>query len=231
MVLLPELSRRLAAGDVEGQRSGFNRAAEVCLGLTIPAAVALVVVPGPLISVLYQRGAFDATDTLETARALAIYGLGLPAFVLQKVLQPLYFAREDTRTPFYYACVSLALNAGFAVGLAPVMGFTAAALGTTLAAWGMVVLLWLGARRMGPVAQIDARLGQRLPRIIAAAAVMGLALWGFATGAAPMFAPGAMRGLALALLVGLGVVAYFGIGQLLGAFRLGDFRGAVKRKR
>lgn len=230
VVLLPELSRRLAAGDVEGQRNGLNRAAEVCLGLTLPAAVALIVVPGPLVQALFQRGAFSAEDAANTALALAIYGLGLPAFVLQKVLQPLYFAREDTRRPFHYALVSLALNAGIAVGLAPVIGFAAAAVGTSLAAWGMVLLLWLGSRALGEVVRIDATLRRRLPRIGLASALMGLVLWGFAWIAAPLFEPGGARGLALLILVGLGAGVYFGGGHLLGAFRLADFRGALKRR-
>jgi putative peptidoglycan lipid II flippase len=229
VVLLPELSRRLAAGDVEGQRNGFNRAAEVCLGLTVPAAVALVVVPGPLVAALFQRGAFSPEDAANTALAVAVYGVGLPAFVLQKVLQPLYFAREDTRTPFYFALVSLALNAGLAIGLSPWLGFIAAALGTTLAGWGMVALLWLGTRRMGPVAQLDARMRTRLPRILLAAALMGGALWSYGWLAEPLFAPGGQKALGLLGLMALGVVSYFGLGHLLGGFGFRDFRGAMRR--
>ena len=52
--------------------------------------MALVVIPVPIVSVLFQRGAFDRADTCPTALAVAIYGAGLPAFVLQKVLSPLY---------------------------------------------------------------------------------------------------------------------------------------------
>jgi putative peptidoglycan lipid II flippase len=230
VVLLPELSRRLAAGDALGQRNGFTRAAEVSLALTVPAAVALVAVPVPLIAVLFQRGAFGATDTANTALALAIYGLGLPAFVLQKVLQPLYFAREDTRRPFLYALASLGLNAGIAVGLAPFIGFAAAAIGTTLAGWGMVALLWLGSRRLGEVAQVDDRLRRRLPRILAAAAAMGGILWVYAMQAQPWLAASGTRIPALAAMVLLGAVSYFGIGQAIGAFRLADFRGAVARR-
>ena len=231
VVLLPELSRRLAAGDIPGQRSGFNRAAEVCLGLTVPAAVALVVVPLPLIQALYQRGAFTPEDSRATALALAIYGLGLPAFVLQKVLQPLYFAREDTRRPFHYAVVALILNAVVAVALAPVMGFSAAALGTTVAGWGMVVQLWRGTRDLGEVAQLDERMRQRLPRILLAAALMGGALWIFAHMAAPAFSNHVAKLPALIGLVGLGLVTYFGLGRVLGAFHMSDFRGAARRQR
>ncbi|MCL4122587.1 UNVERIFIED_CONTAM: hypothetical protein GTU68_040127, partial [Idotea baltica] len=117
VVLLPDLSRRLAAKDDDGARAALSRAGEVSLALTIPSAVALVVIPYPLISVLFQRGAFDTADATATALAVAVYGLGLPAFVLQKVLQPLYFAREDTRTPFRYAVVSMIVNVLVAVSM------------------------------------------------------------------------------------------------------------------
>ncbi len=78
---------------------------EFALALTLPSAVALVVAAGPLVSVLFERGRFGPEDTAATALAVAVYGIGLPAFVLQKVLQPLFFAREDTRRPFHYALV------------------------------------------------------------------------------------------------------------------------------
>ena len=123
VVLLPDLSRRLAALDDAGGRAALSRAAEVALALTVPAAVALVVIPLPLVSVLFQRGAATAADSAAIAQAVAIYGLGLPAFVLQKILQPLFFAREDTRTPFRYAVAAMLVNAAAAVGLAPLLGW------------------------------------------------------------------------------------------------------------
>ena len=85
VVLLPDLSRRLKAGDDQGGRDAINRATEFTLALTLPAAVALMVIPVPIVAVLFQRGAFGAADTLPTALAVAVYGAGLPAFVLQKV--------------------------------------------------------------------------------------------------------------------------------------------------
>ncbi|MDP4892943.1 murein biosynthesis integral membrane protein MurJ, partial [Cypionkella sp.] len=88
-VLLPDLSRRLRAGDEAGSRESFNRGTEFALALTLPAAAALITIAVPLTSVLYQRGAFGAVDATNTALALAIYGAGLPAFVLHKVFQPL----------------------------------------------------------------------------------------------------------------------------------------------
>lgn len=229
VVLLPDLSRRLRADDTAGGRDAFNRAGELSLALTVPAAVALMVIPGPLIGVLFQRGAFDASDTAATAAAVAVYGLGLPAFVMQKVLQPLFFAREDTRRPFYYALASLMVNAAVAIGLAPVIGYIAAAFGTTLAGWAMVLLLWRGSRAMGEAAVTDARFRRRLGRIVLSAALMGAVLYGAALLLAPWLSAGRVRYLALAALVGLGMVSYFGLGHLLGAFRLGEFRRAMRR--
>jgi putative peptidoglycan lipid II flippase len=129
-VLLPELSRRLQAGDSAGRREAFNRGTEFALLLTLPAAVALVVIALPITrSPVSARRLFDAEDTAATALALAIYGLGLPAFVLQKALQPLYYAREDTRSPFRFALWSMVVNAALAFGLMPWIGFSAAAMG------------------------------------------------------------------------------------------------------
>jgi putative peptidoglycan lipid II flippase len=188
-----------------------------------------VVIAGPLVSVLFERGAFGAADTRATALALAIYGAGLPAFVLQKVWQPLFYAREDTRRPFLYALAALAINAAAAVGLMPVAGFAAAALGTTLAGWGMLALLVRGAGGMGEAARPDARLWSRAWRIAAAAAAMGLVLWGAALGMADWLSAPALRYAALASLVGLGIATYFGTGFAIGAFRMAELRGALRR--
>ena len=229
-VLLPDLSRRLRAGDAEGGRASFNRGTEFALALTLPAAVALMAIATPLTSVLYQRGAFGATDTAATALALAIYGAGLPAFVLHKVLQPLYYAREDTRSPFRFAVVSMVLNAAIAVGLMPLIGFAAAALATTLAGWIMAAQLWFGSRKMGDEARLDDRFRARAPRIVLASALMGAVLWGAASLMGDVLASPGWRYAGLSGLVGLGIVTYFGTGTAIGAFRLSDFK-RLRRQR
>ncbi|MTJ03783.1 MAG: murein biosynthesis integral membrane protein MurJ [Sediminimonas qiaohouensis] len=230
VVLLPDLSRRLKAGDEAGSRDALSRAAEVSLGLTIPAAVALVVVPLPLVSVLFERGATTADDSAAISLAVMIYGLGLPAFVMQKILQPLYFAREDTRSPFNYALVAMVVNALVAVGLAPFIGWIAAAIGTTIAGWAMVVQLALGVRPMGKVARFDARFHKRIWRILAAAAIMGGVLWAAMALLSPFFGMAGWRYAALATLIMIGMISYFGIGQLLGAFQLAQYRRALSRR-
>lgn len=229
VVLLPDLSRRLAANDDSGARNAFSRAGEISLALTIPCSVALVLVPLPLVSVLFERGQTTAADSAAIATAVAIYGLGLPAFVLQKSLQPLFFAREDTRSPFRYAVVTMIANAVIAIGLAPTVGWIAPAIATTIAGWGMVWLLARGARQFGEVARFDERFWSRLWRIGVSSAAMGAAAWGYAHVFASALQTGGIRYLALAGLVAGGMVVYFAAAHATGALRLSEVRGAMRR--
>ncbi len=229
VVLLPDLARKLQSGDEAGGRDAFNRASELALALTIPAAVALIVIPLPLVSVLFERGAFDTDDTAATALAVTVYGLGLPAFVLQKALQPLYFAREDTRRPFGYAVVAMIVNAVVAIGLSIYIGYIAAALATTVAGWAMVWLLWRGSRNMGEAARFDQRFKHRIVRIVMASVLMGGLLWLAVLLVGPALGLPVVRYGALALVVAVGIGGYFGLGQLLGAFRLSEFKAALRR--
>ena len=229
VVLLPDLSRRLRGGDVAGSQDAFNRASELSLALTIPAAVALFVIPAALVSVMFERGAFTSADTMATALAVGVYGLGLPAFVLQKALQPLFFAREDTKRPFYYAVAAMIINAVLAVGLSYTMGFIAAAFATTITGWAMVIMLYHGSRNMGTASQFDDRFWHRLQRIIAASLGMGAVLFAAQWLLGGWLAVAGLRYLALLILVTTGIVSYFGIGQFIGAFKLGEFRAALRR--
>ena len=229
IVLLPDLSRRLKAGDGSGGRDAINRATELTLALTLPAAVALMVIPVPIVAVLFQRGAFTAADTWPTALAVAVYGAGLPAFVMQKVISPLYYAREDTRSPFRFAVHAMVVNAAIAIGLAPFIGFIAAALGTTIAGWVMFWQLWRGSRPMGDVAAADARLRRAAPRIALSCLIMGGALFLGARLLAGPLADPLHRYPALALLVALGMAAYTAAVFATGGLRAADLRAAMRR--
>ncbi len=229
IVLLPDLSRKLRAGDDQGGNYSLNRAAEFSLALTLPSAIALMVIPFSLVSVLFERGAFDAADTYSTALAVAIYGAGLPAFVLTKVVAPLYFSREDTRTPFHYALVSMVVNIIVAIGLSPWLGFLAAALGTTLAGWAMLVLLVLGSRKMDGAAKLDPRLKRSLPRIVLSSVVMGAVLLGLTTVLTPYLHMPTWRYVALLVLVLVGMLVYFSAVLATGAIRASETRSILRR--
>lgn len=231
VVLLPDLSRRLHAGDTQGGQDALNRGAEFTLALTLPAAVALVAIPLPIVSVLFQRGEFTATDSQATALAVAIYGAGLPAFVLQKVVSPLYYAREDTRSPFRFAWHSMIVNVVVAIGLAPFLGFSAAAIGTTVAGWTMLFQLWHGTRRMDGSARADARLRRSVPRILLASLIMGGVLMLGAHLLRDALATHYLRYFALLGLVLIGMASYAAAALGTGALSLGDIRAAMRRKR
>ncbi|MDF3384317.1 MULTISPECIES: murein biosynthesis integral membrane protein MurJ [Sulfitobacter] len=229
IVLLPDLSRRLRAGDDAGAQTALSRAAEISLALTIPSSVALIVIPFALVTVLFERGASGVDDTAAIATAVMVYGLGLPSFVLQKILQPVYFAREDTRRPFHFAVIAMVVNAALAIGLAPFIGWIAPAVATTLAGWAMFACLAIGARRFGDAVKFDARFHKRIWRILIASVAMGGALWLGNAALQPMLGLPWWRGLALVLLLIIAALSYFGVGQLIGAFRLSEFKSAMRR--
>ncbi|MFO7855817.1 MAG: murein biosynthesis integral membrane protein MurJ [Paracoccaceae bacterium] len=229
VVLLPELARRAQAGDHAGAREAANRSAEFALALTLPAAVALAAVPETLVEVLFGRGAFGAEDARATALAVSIYGLGLPAFVLQKIYQPLFFAREDTRTPFRCALWGMGVNAAVALGLAPVIGFTAAAWATTLSAWLVLALLVRAARVFGEEGRIDARLARRLPRLALASLGMGALCLGLEAALAAPLALAGWRWAALGALVAGGAAGYGALAWGLGALRPAELKAALRR--
>ena len=232
IALLPDLARRLRGGDGDGAHHTQNRALEFALVLTLPASVALVLVPTEIISVLFQRGAFDAADTLATSGALAAYGLGLPAFVLIKVLSPAYFAREDTATPMWFAGIAMAVNVVTALALFPILAHVGIALGTSLAGWVNVGLLWATLARRGNY-RPDPLLRRRLPRILVSSVLMGAVVYGLAILLAQAFvAPSLLvRGGALVLLVGAGMTAFFAFCQLTGAIDLKRSLGQIAGRR
>ncbi len=176
VALLPTLSRSIRAGDEAGAKTSLNRGIEISLFLTLPAAVALYVIPDFLISGIYQRGAFTAETTAQVAKALRWFALGLPAFVLLKVLTPAFFARENTRTPMIWAGVSAVINVSLGFTLFHKIGFHGLALATSVAAWVNVIGLSVLLRRSGDLTP-DARLLRGLPRMMAASAIMGAGLW------------------------------------------------------
>lgn len=141
VVLLPELSRTLAAEDHEGAHLLQNRSVEFGLGLTIPAAVGLFMIPLPLVALVYERGAFLRETSEVTAMVLAAFSIGLPAFVLIKVFQPAFYAREDMKTPMWFSGVNAVLNIVLAIILFPRFGVVGLGIATSAAGWVNALLL------------------------------------------------------------------------------------------
>ena len=227
--LLPLLSRQLRAGDDAAATASTNRALEFALLLTVPGAIALMVMPDLIVSVLFERGAFGVAETAATSAALAAYALGLPAYVLIKVLAPGFFAREDTATPVKVAAFCVAINLVLNLALMGPLLHVGIALATAISAWiNAGLLAWLLVRRGHFVA--DARLRRAIPRILLASAAMASALW-FAqdvlSGIAD--ADAARAAVVLAVLVALGLVVFAAAAVGFGAARLADIKRLLDR--
>jgi putative peptidoglycan lipid II flippase len=231
VVLLPELSQKLNSGDVRAAMTSHNRSLEFALLLTLPAAAALCVVPGPIIQVLFERGAFHSGDTRAVSMALAAFAVGLPASVLIRVFLPGFFAREDTRTPMIYAGISAAVNIVGSLSLFFVIGHVGIAIATSLAAWTNAILLGTTLVRRGHF-EPDAALRRRGALITVASGVMAVALWFGAFPLARFFAP--INGIpvqlgALGVLIAGGGIVYLAMAQITGAVNYRSLLRSVAR--
>jgi putative peptidoglycan lipid II flippase len=231
VVLLPDLSRKLRSGDTRAVIDSENRALEFSLLLTVPAAVALFIASWPIMRVLFERGAFTTVDARATADMLAALAPGLPAYVLIKVLQPSFFAREDTKTPMIYAGIAMTANVALCFVLFVILGAVGIAIATSLTGWINVVLLAMELRRRGEF-ELDEAFRRAFLGIVLASAAMGAVLWWLTATLDPWFAP--ERGLliqvaALIALIAAGLLTYLVTGVLGGALKprtlLKDLRG------
>jgi putative peptidoglycan lipid II flippase len=228
--LLPALSRQLGAGNDAAAGHSQNRAIELVLLLTLPAAAALTVSADPIIRTLLEHGRFNAADTRATADALAAFSLGLPAYVLIKVLTPGFHARQDTKTPVRIAVASMLVNLAGNLLLIWPLAHVGIALSTAVAAWVNAAGLWWVLRRRGHFA-VDARLRRSLPRLIAATAIMVGVLLLLPMALAPLMAGGlVLRITALGLLLGTAGLAYLAMARLFGVFTIAGLRAQFTRK-
>lgn len=203
--LLPLLSKHIQQGAMDEARTQLNRGTELTMLLCLPAAVALTVIAGPIISVLFERGEFDATNAVATAEALAALAFGLPAFVLVKVFLPGFYAAHDTKTPLKIAifCIllNIALNLLFLFAM-PFLKHIGIALATSLSSWVNAGIMAFILHRRGTF-QPDERLQRKLVAIGTSSVLMGLFL-GASLLAAPLWPLEGSTGKALLLLIQIG---------------------------
>jgi putative peptidoglycan lipid II flippase len=229
--MLPSLSRQIGSGNEAAANSTQNRAIELVLLLTLPACAALMVASVPLLRGLLQHGAFTAYDTIQSAWALSAFSLGLPAYVLIKVLTPGFYARADTKTPVRIALVAMLANLIGNLILIWPLAHVGLALSTAISAWVNVLLLYWTLHRRAHLT-IDARLKQRAVKlIIATAAMTGLLLLFDPIADRYLGGPFLLRAVVLALLIGAGAIVYFAAALGLGAFRVGEVKDQLLRRR
>ncbi|MBO37670.1 MAG: murein biosynthesis integral membrane protein MurJ [Rhodospirillaceae bacterium] len=228
--LLPILSQQIRAGDDKSALYSMNRAIEVALLLTLPAAAALLVIGEPIVSILFERGAFDAAATLATTQALMAYSAGLPAYVFIKVLAPGFFARQDTKTPVKIAIVCVVLNLGLNLILMQIFAHVGIAMATAISAWVNAAFLFSFLRKRGQF-QTDARLRNKACRIFLATLGMAGVLGVLHAAFQGFYDVGQVTRIGfLALLVLAGFVVYSILILLFRAAAINDFKSLLRRQ-
>jgi len=226
-VLVPELTRALRGGDPAAIAHAESRGLELAIGLALPATLGLIVLAEPIVRMLFQHGAFTAQDSAATAQALTFLALGLPAHVLVKALSPAFFARENTMTPLWATLKGFAVALVLAVVLGRIYGAGGIAAAIALGAWSSALsLIRRGAASFG--FSIDAAARRRLPRILAAALVMGGLLWPAVAFMPALGANTLAQAAVLVLLIAGGIAVY---GLLLARFGVIGWNGAVRAVR
>ena len=177
-VLLPEMSSRIARGDLAGSNAAQNRSAAMSLLLTLPFAAVFLVTPGTIMRAVFAHGAFDADAAGLAALALAAYGAGLPAMAMVRIVASTFYARHDTLTPARATVIAIISNIalkvvfvwGFHLGVAGI------ALGTALGAWINVgILTWSGRSRA--LLAIESLFVKSLAPAMLAAIAAGAGAW------------------------------------------------------
>ena len=212
--ILPALSRYLSREENEEAQRLQSNAIELAMLLTVPAAAALFVSGSAFTRVFFAGGAFNLEDAMITGTVVSGLVIGLPAYVLIKVLTPNFFARKDTRTPVYTAAFSLVVTVGLNIALVPRLGVLALAVAGSIGAWCNVALLYVILAKRG-FFRLPARIAGRIARICVAALVMGVALWFLMQPLDPWFGGSTLQrtgGIAAVTLTG---AAVYGIAAIL----------------
>lgn len=229
-VLLPMISRQLGGGEEAAAMETQNRGMELALLLTLPATVALVLCGQPIVAALFEHGKFDSQDSYRTAQALAAFSVGLPSYILVKVLTPGFYARSDTKTPVRFATISMGVNLVLNLALIYPLQHMGPPLATALASTVNTFLLYRTLRQRGHF-EPDARLRRRAWRLALAALVMGIVLW-LLEGLLTPYTHGSwvVRTGAMLVLVGAGSVVYAIATFVLGAFTRDDLTFLRRRR-
>ena len=173
-ILLPKLSERIQLDNSSEMHNVVSNALKIAAILIFPATAALIILPLPIITVLFERGEFSNIDSRNTASALVIYATGLPAFVLHKIFTPIFFSKGDTKTPFKIALFSMLANIILAMSLISHFEFLAPVLSTSISSWIMAFALYHKSKKLG--FYFDLKLIKKIIMILASTFILSLVL-------------------------------------------------------
>ena len=228
--ILPMLSRHIHSGDAsEAQRLQGN-AFEIATLLTLPAAAALAICEPAFTAAFFVGGKFTAADGAIMAQIVMALVAGLPAYVIVKILNPGFFAREDTRTPVWTALASLIVNIAINLYVVERYGIVGLAAATAVSASINCLLLYIILHRRGWF-HFTARLAGRIARQLVAVAAMAALLWWLMPMMAPYYAGSVIERIwSLAALCAAGGGAFFAVAFLVGALDKDLVRMLTRRR-
>lgn len=220
--LLPLMSRQLRRGDMNAAKHNQNRSLEFGLLLVVPSTIALIISAEPFIKVLFERGEFTSQVAHQTALTLMGYACGLPAYILIKIFATSFFAREDTKTPVYVAGISVLVDIVLSIALFFPLKHIGIALATAGASWVNALLLGYLLKKRG-LLEIDVHLKRFFPRLMIASLFTGGVIY-MTVEATRSLVDGNLfeRILSLILIIGAGLLVFFGIILASKAVRMKD---------
>ena len=232
VVLLPELSRALKGGHLKEADTLQNRSIEFVLFLTLPATAGIFALSPEIIRLVYERGAFSADATGTVAAVLALFGFGLPGFVLNKALTPGFFAREDTKTPMRFTMITVVVNTGLSILLFPFFEERGIAAAESIAGWVSTILLFVTLTRRGHLT-VERALVIRAVKVVIASVVMAVAARLMAMHFADALhsgVPALKQAAVLGPIILASLVVYLAVVFVIGGADIGMLRRNMKRK-
>ena len=142
-VVLPSLSKSIKLKDQKSVELIQNRSVELSLLLSVPATFGLLIASEQIVNCLFGYGSFDRVDVIYTSSALTFFAIGVPAFALIKVLSNFYFARDNTKLPFYISLLNMILNIIISVSLFKKYGFIIIPIATSVSTWVAVLIYFV----------------------------------------------------------------------------------------
>lgn len=228
IALLPNLSRKIKAGEFDEAIKLQNTAIEAGLILVMPATLALTILAYPIISTLFERGAFAAEESHNVAQALMFYSFGLPSYVLVKIVEPAFFARGDTKTPMKIAICCLVSNVILNyVFYLFALGYVGIVLSSVISSYLNLSLLFSNLLRRRHFSFMP-DFKQKIMKVFTAAILMAVALESLKH---YFLTTSHSRVIALIVMIACGLVVYGLASYFLGSFKIINQVVSLKRKR
>ncbi len=228
-VLLSVISGTKSDADDAELKRYYNHAFLFSLFFSLPAATALIAISAPIVGVMFEGGAFKASDTSATAQAVMVYALSIPAMILYRADIQLFYARKNTKTPFNYALMSMFVNLVLAVGLYRWLGYMAAVIATTISAWVSFLLAHFGSRKFGDVVALSAQTKRIIFYLALIAVAMGGLCYGLSLLLAGWLSAPFLKWIALGMIVACALFFYFSLAMLAMRMKPRDLLRMMRR--